>query len=83
MDIQETIKGYIEAVQPDIEQRLISVKRLEICETCENKSEYKSDVGIMWKCEVCGCGNIIHSSHKKEKGMCPLDKWRDIENQML
>ncbi len=83
MDIQDTIKWVMNSLNPDIEQRILSSKRLEICNICPHKIEWEHENMLQWRCEVCGCGNMIAKSHLKSKGVCPLDKWRDVENEML
>lgn len=45
-------------------------KRMEICNTCENKIQYTKNVSV---CKLCGC--IITSKCKIKNETCDLNKW--------
>lgn len=47
----------------------ISIKRLEICKTCEHYVERTS------KCEKCGCFMEYKSLMMNTK--CPIEKWKE------
>lgn len=87
MNINDMIKNYIAHKNPTIEQRLLSNARLEICNTCPYKAEETATTNegyefLFWRCLACGCP-IIQKSHGMNKGLCPIGKWNEIENQML
>jgi len=87
MDINDMIVNDIVHNNPTIEQRLISNARLEICNTCPHKAEETASTNdghqiLFWRCMACGCP-IIPKSHRMQSGLCPLNSWNDIENQML
>ena len=50
-----------------------SKKRLNICKVCE---KYDSLFG---RCKECGCFMILKV--KLTGAKCPLDKWRELENE--
>lgn len=73
MDFKTIIQAWITAANPTEEQRHIAESRLEICDACEKKTQWKKT--SLYYCSECGC--IIQKKIFSPIGNhCPLLKWR-------
>ena len=67
--IEEILKSWAISASPDERQSEIAAKRIQICESCENKREnpYKN-------CSLCGC-LLKFKIFSPVNGACPAGKW--------
>jgi hypothetical protein len=73
--IEEILKSWNIALNPNQEQSELAVKRLEICNTCE----YKNIVLNISQCSVCGCA-LKGKIFTPQRDACPKGKWNKIDN---
>jgi hypothetical protein len=73
--IEEIFRAWGIALNPNDEQYELAKKRLEICETCE----FKSDNPVR-HCTVCGCA-LKGKVYSPVKGACPKGKWNKIDSE--
>lgn len=69
INIKEIVKAWATAFNPTEEQKEKAETRLEICNSCE----HKTDTPIGFACGKCGClfkGKVFASD-----GSCPVGKW--------
>lgn len=73
----EIFKAWKIAFNPDEIYAELAAKRIEICDTCE----FKSEVPVR-HCTVCGCA-LRGKIHSPNRGSCPKDKWLEVEEEVL
>lgn len=73
--IEEIFRAWSIAFNPNEAQNGLAIKRLEICESCE----FKSDVPIK-RCTVCGCA-LKGKVFSPVTGACPKGKWDTVDKE--
>lgn len=69
--VEEILKSWAIQLSPNEKQNHLAAKRLEICNTCENKK--KNGIGV-YVCNLCGCVLKSKVFTPAETG-CPIGKW--------
>jgi len=78
MNILEIINAWIIAENPTTEQKELSQKRAEICDSCEFKKEKIKGLKISIICSECGCPlSKKIFTHKYDP--CPQHKWNKVD----
>ena len=73
--VTEIFKAWKIAYSPEKENTVLAEKRIEICNSCEFKSEVPYN-----KCTVCGC-SLKGKIYSPVKGACPKGKWDDVDGK--
>jgi hypothetical protein len=68
-------------------QKKLADDRFNICLECPSKKETLKDSKWFLKCGECGCplkGKVYTPfTYKDEEGSCPLEKWKEVEDDFL
>jgi hypothetical protein len=73
--VTEIFKAWQIAYNPERENIALAEKRIEICNSCEFKSE------IPWNmCTVCGC-SLKGKIYSPVKGACPKGFWDVVDEK--
>jgi hypothetical protein len=78
--IREIVEAWIIANNPSEEQRLLSEKRLSVCDECPAKKEILKKAKWTYICIACGCP-LSKKSFTNSYNPCPLGKFKDIDNE--
>jgi len=71
VNVKEILTAWAISVNPDEEQSKLAAKRLQVCDSCENK--LKNRLGI-YVCVECGCV-LSKKAFTPADNPCPLKKW--------
>jgi hypothetical protein len=71
--IVEIFKAWNIAFNPNDSQSALAAKRIEICNSCENKKE----VPII-HCGLCGCA-LKAKIYSPVENACPAGKWASVD----
>lgn len=74
IDLKKIIKAWSIAANPSDKQQELALKRLEICNPCEKRSQ----TWISTTCSACGCP-ISKKIYTDEFNECPLGKWEKVD----
>ena len=77
--LQEIFTAWNISFNPNNEQNELASKRIEVCNTCENKK--KNVIGANY-CGLCGCA-LKAKVFTPVKNACPAGKWDKIDNVMV
>lgn len=73
IDFKTVIQAWITAINPTEEQRDLAEYRMEVCEPCEKRKQWKKTK--LFYCEECGCP-ISKKIFSPIGNFCPLQKWK-------
>jgi len=79
-NIGKIVEAWIIAHNPSAEQRLLSEKRLSVCDECPAKKEILKKAKWTYICTECGCP-LGKKSFTNSYNPCPLKKFDDVDNQ--
>lgn len=74
--IAEIFKSWQIAYDPNEAQAELAARRIEICESCE----HRSDIPIK-RCTVCGCA-LKAKIFSPVRGACPKGKWNGVDYKL-
>jgi len=77
--LQEIFTAWNIAFNPNNEQNELASKRIEVCNSCENKK--KNVIGANY-CGLCGCA-LKAKVFTPVKNACPAGKWDKVDNVMI
>ena len=89
LDFKEISQAWYNKIIHSNELKNLADKRLDICLMCPSKKEILNIKGTEWalQCGECGCllkGKVYTpNTHIHPKGSCPLNKWKEIEDEYL
>lgn len=77
MKLSEIYLGYKNLLFKDEEVEEYALKRLEICNSCTDRSNYPDSINILSTCNICHC--VLRSKARSPKAFCPIKKWNSEE----
>ena len=75
---REIIEAWRIKWKPTEEQKILSEKRLAICDRCPSRKEVVKGSDFWVMCGECGCP-LEAKSHSPKKGACDLGKWDIVD----
>lgn len=87
LDFKEIANAWYSSIIHTPTQKEIADLRFSVCLQCPSKKEIIEGKEWSLKCGECGCPLkakvYTHKTHLSKDKSCPLDKWKDIENQYI
>jgi hypothetical protein len=87
LDFKEISKAWFNTMVHSPLQKTLADNRFNICLECPSKQEIFKNKQWSLKCGECGCPLkakvYTDYTYKDKKGSCPLNKWKDVEDEYL
>jgi hypothetical protein len=87
LDLKEISKAWFNVMVHSPEQKNLADKRFNICVECPSKKEVFKNQAWSLKCGECGCPLkakvYTEYTYRDAHKSCPLDKWKEIEDEYL
>lgn len=71
--VKEIIQGWKNLAFKNTKVEDIAVKRIELCTTCPDRSNYPNEFNISSTCKICGC--VLKAKVRSTNSKCPKDLW--------
>ncbi len=87
LDFKEISTAWFNTLVHSPLQKKLADDRFDICLECPSKKEIIKSKQWSLKCGECGCplkGKIYtYKTYKDKGGSCPLNKWKEVEDEHL
>lgn len=81
IDLNEIVLAWIKSFNPSDDVKELSLKRLEICNSCDSNKEIFKDKKWSRVCTECGCPIRKKIFSHKIEDACDLGKWNAVDNE--
>lgn len=78
MNLKHIAQGWVNLIFSNevVEER--AIKRLEICNKCQKRSNYPSEITMDSYCKDCGC---VLQAKVRSDSQCPNNYWNDSNSK--
>jgi len=87
LDFKEIANSWFNVLSHSPQQKKLADNRFNICLECPSKQEILKGKEWSLKCGECGCPLkakvYTDYTYKDKRGSCPLNKWKDVEDEHL
>jgi hypothetical protein len=87
LDLKEIASSWFNVLSHSQEKKELANARFDICLECPSRKETFKNQKWAIRCGECGCplkGKVYTDyTYKDPKGSCPLEKWKEVEDDFL